>query len=57
MSSEQWLGELTQSLKNGFLADSLVLEVARVTRDSRISEEQKALFEKAREILSNAKKG
>lgn len=57
MSSEQWLGELTQSLKNGFLADSLVLEVARVTRDNRISEEQKVLFQKAREILLNAKKG
>jgi len=57
MHSEYWLGELARSLKNGFFSDTVVLELARVSRDRTVSTEQKAVFRKAAEILKFALEG
>ncbi len=57
MNSEYWFGELAQSLKNGFFADSIVLELARVARDKSVGAEQAALFEKGASVLQMAAEG
>ncbi|MGH9718318.1 MAG: hypothetical protein ACRD4R_16545 [Candidatus Acidiferrales bacterium] len=57
MNSEYWFGELAQSLSNGFFSDSVVLELARVSRDTRVNAQQLPLFEKAAEALQCAVEG
>jgi hypothetical protein len=57
MNSEYWFGELAQSLKNGFLSDSIVLELARVLRDESVSDRQKKLFADAAKVLECAVEG
>jgi hypothetical protein len=57
MNSEYWFGELAQSLKNGFFSDSVVLELAKVSRDRLVNDQQRATFESAADILQCAVEG
>jgi hypothetical protein len=57
MHSEFWFSDLTKSLKQGFFADCVVLELARVNRDRRVTEEQAQIFKRAVELLELAKEG
>jgi hypothetical protein len=57
MNSEYWFGELAQSLKNGFFADSVVLELARVSRAKAVSDAQKKLFHIVGDVLQWAVEG
>jgi len=57
MNSEYWFGELAQSLKSGFFADSVVLELARIARGKTVTEPQKQLFGKVSEVLQLAVEG
>jgi hypothetical protein len=57
MNSEYWFGELAHSLKNGFFADSVVLELARISRAKGVSDEQKGLFWAVTDVLQQAVEG
>lgn len=57
MNSEYWFGELSQSLKNGFFADSVVLELARIPKSKAVTNEQKELFSKVSDVLQLAVEG
>jgi hypothetical protein len=57
MNSEYWFGELSQSLKNGFFADSVVLQLARISSAKSVTDEQKQLFRKVSEVLQLAVEG
>ena len=57
MNSDYWFGELAGSLKNGFFADSVILELARVARNKSVTNEQRELFGKTEELLKLAVEG
>lgn len=57
MHSEFWFSDLTKSLKHGFFADRVVLELARVSKDLQVTEEQTQVFAKAADMLELAQKG
>ena len=57
VNSEYWFGQLADSLKNGFFADSVVLELARVLNTKTVNDDQKILFREALKILQFATEG
>lgn len=57
MNSEYWFGELAGSLQNGFFADSVVLELAKVASRGVVTDEQAGLFQEAAKRLQLAVEG
>jgi hypothetical protein len=54
MRPGEWFSEVSKSLRDGFFADNVVLALARVKRDSAVTEDQKELFGRAYKLLSDA---
>lgn len=52
-----WFGTVSKSLADGFFADKVVLALARVKRDSTVSQEQRELFSRAAKFLTDAISG
>ncbi len=57
MLSEHRFSDLTESLKNGFLVDGIVLALARAEKGESLGEKERKLLEKAVSILAGAEAG
>jgi hypothetical protein len=57
MHSEHRFAELSESLKNGFLLDDIVLALARAERGQPLSEKDRKVLNKAVFILERAEEG
>lgn len=57
MHSEHRFSDLTDSLKNGFFLDDIVLTLARAERGQPLGEKERGLLEKAVSILESAETG
>ena len=57
MHAEHQFADLTESLRKGFLADQIVLALARVGKEKQVSEDDRAIFSKAVEILKLVEEG
>ncbi len=57
MHSEHRFSDLTESLKNGFLVDDIVLALARAERGAALDEKDRRLLGRAVSILESAEAG
>ncbi len=57
MHSEHRFSDLTESLKNGFLVDDIVLALARAERGTALDERDRKLLGRAVSILESAEAG
>ncbi len=57
MHSEHRFSDLTESLKNGFLVDDIVLALARAERGAALDERDRKLLGRAVSILESAEAG
>jgi hypothetical protein len=57
MHSEHRFSDLTESLKNGFLVDGIVLALARAEKGESLGEKERKLLEKAVSIRESAEAG
>jgi hypothetical protein len=57
MHSEHRFSDLTESLKNGFLVDEIVLALARAEKGEPVSEKERKLLREAVSLLKSAEVG
>lgn len=57
MHTEHQFADLAQSLKKGLLADQIVLALARVEKNQKVSHEERAILEKATAVLELVREG
>jgi len=57
MHSEHRFSDLTESLKNGFLVDDIVLALARAEKGERLGEKEQKLLREAVSLLKSAEAG
>ncbi len=57
MHTESRFSEVTDSLRNGFLADSVILAIAKVNRSGVVSDPEREVFNEAVSVLDSAMKG
>ena len=57
MHTESRFSEVTDSLRNGFLADSVILAIAKVNRSGVVSSPEREVFDEAVPVLDSAMKG
>jgi RNA polymerase-interacting CarD/CdnL/TRCF family regulator len=57
MHSEHRFSDLTESLKNGFLVDDIVLALARAEKGQPLGEKERKLLKDAVSLLKSAEAG
>ena len=57
MHSEHRFSDLTESLKNGFLVDNIVLALARAEKGEPLGEKERKLLREAASLLKSAEAG